>query len=309
MERFLTGDVWKQANGLAKGRNQRIACIAYVTSTILKLRKGDELFCDASTFAIQFGETSAKAIRYYFRKGVKICSVRNLHSKLFLSDKLLIIGSANLSRNSAEILTESALATTNQRAIAQAKAFCHNLALESNPLEKEEINVLLKIKVKRTGRRPGKSTKTRRKQFGNGAWFITIGPLSEKQYETYREKDEQVSDQLSSEFGIDEDDIGFITWPIKSEFAKASKPGDILLVKFNNKSNTRSEVLPPSALLRKESHGRTMLLWYDRSDFKKEMSWTDFRKALNKLDLNRISFRRTSKLGEQELEELNQIWS
>jgi hypothetical protein len=62
MEQFLTGDIWKEVNKLLTKRQKKIACIAYVTSDKLELTKGDILICDASTFAIKFGETSAKTI-------------------------------------------------------------------------------------------------------------------------------------------------------------------------------------------------------------------------------------------------------
>ena len=116
MEQFLTGDIWKGVNKLFAKRQKKIACIAYVTSDKLKLTKGDILICDASNFAIKFGMTSiAKTLDTYFKNGVELYSKENLHSKLLLTDKFLVIGSANLSKNSAEILTESSVVTQSKK--------------------------------------------------------------------------------------------------------------------------------------------------------------------------------------------------
>jgi phosphatidylserine/phosphatidylglycerophosphate/cardiolipin synthase-like enzyme len=143
MEQFLTGDIWKEVNKLLTKRQKKIACIAYVTSDKLELTKGDILICDASTFAIKFGETSAKTIETYFNRGIKVFSNQQLHSKILLTDTFLVIGSANLSKSSAERLTESSIITDSDVLISQAKAFCHNLTEESTLLGEKDIQTLL----------------------------------------------------------------------------------------------------------------------------------------------------------------------
>jgi hypothetical protein len=45
-----------------------------------------------------------------------------------------VVGSANLSKSSAERLTESSVITESDILISQAKAFCHNLTEESTLL-------------------------------------------------------------------------------------------------------------------------------------------------------------------------------
>src|SRR2546426_12755134 len=95
MENFLTGDIWREVNKLLAKRQEKIACIAYVTSDNLHLTKGDILICDASNFAIKFGETSAKTLDTYFKRGVKLFINQQLHSKLLLTDNFLVVGSAN----------------------------------------------------------------------------------------------------------------------------------------------------------------------------------------------------------------------
>lgn len=114
MDQFLTGDIWGKVNKLITGKTKKIACIAYVTSEKLYLSKGDVLVCDASEFAIKFGQTSAVTLQNYFNRGIAIYSNSQLHAKLLLTETFLAIGSANLSKSSAEKLTESSVRFHNE---------------------------------------------------------------------------------------------------------------------------------------------------------------------------------------------------
>lgn len=134
MEQFITGDIWTVVNKKLTGKQKITACIAYVTSGNLKLKKDDILVCDASSYSIKYGNTSANILDNYFKKGIKIYSNKDLHSKLLLTDQFLVIGSSNLSSNSATNLIESAVLTDNDILISQSKAFCFNLIQESTEL-------------------------------------------------------------------------------------------------------------------------------------------------------------------------------
>src|SRR5881394_1776589 len=111
MQKLLTGDIWKKVNEIVAIDQNKIVAIAYVTSVNLQLKKGDVLICNASESAIKNGETSAKTLEDYLNKGVEIYTHSTLHCKIFLSNDYLVLGSANLSNNSAERLVESAVIT------------------------------------------------------------------------------------------------------------------------------------------------------------------------------------------------------
>jgi hypothetical protein len=118
MEQLLSGDIWAQVNKILKKEKEKIACIAYVTSAELQLTKGDTLICDASTYSIKCGTTSATTLNKYYKRGVKIYCNQQLHSKLLLTDNFLVIGSANLSESSAKNLVESSIVTYNDISIS-----------------------------------------------------------------------------------------------------------------------------------------------------------------------------------------------
>ncbi len=309
MESFLTGDIWKEVNKYLTRRGKKIACIAYVTSDKLKLTKGDILICDASTFSVRFGQTSAKTIASYFNRGVKVFSNQQLHSKILLTDTFLVIGSANLSKSSAEKLTESSIITDSDILISQAKAFCHNLTEESSMLEESAIQALLKIEVVKQPKKPVVKSKIRQKKFGNRYWFVYVYPLKDRTYEKIRNSVEKTTTSISKLTKIDEDDIGFLRWKIKSKFSKTAKEGDQIILKFNNSGGTRSFIYPPSTILKKEVVDGFSYFYHDiRNSEERKVSWTMFKAFLKTNTLENRFTTRSKNILENDIVKLKPLW-
>ena len=150
MEKFITEDVWKKVNDLISNSDKKkMISIAYVTSNSLKLTKGDILICDSSDYSIRNGQTSVDVLQEYLSQGVEIYSLEQLHSKFLVSDDFLIIGSANLSKNSAENLIESAVIMNSKVLIEEAIMFFSKLMTISENISTERIRELAKIPIKR----------------------------------------------------------------------------------------------------------------------------------------------------------------
>lgn len=309
MEQFLTGDIWKEVNKLLAKRQKVIACIAYVTSDKLELKKGDTLICDASTFAIKFGETSAKTIETYFNRGVKAFSNQQLHSKILLTDTFLVIGSANLSKSSAEKLTESSIVTNSDILISQAKAFCHNLIEESTLLSENDIQLLLKIEVIKRPFKPTASSKLRQKKFGNQYWFVSASPLKEKTYYKIKNTIETTTTLISKTTKIKEDDISFLRWRGNTEFSEKAKEGDQILLKYSNSDKTRSYIYPPSTILKKQViDGFTYFYYDDRGSEDSRISWTKFQAFLKTIALQKNITTRSKTILESDMKKLKSLW-
>ena len=309
MEQFLTGDIWKKVNKLLTKRQKKIACIAYVTSDKLKLTKGDTLICDASSFSIKFGETSAKTLELYFNRGVNIYSNQQLHSKILLTDNFLVIGSANLSKSSAERLTESSVITKSDILISQAKAFCHNLTEESTLLNRKDIQSLLKIEVVKRPSKPMASSKIREKKFGNKYWFVSVFPLKESAYDKIRDNVEETTTSISKTTKIDEDDIGFLRWGVKTEFSKSAKEGDQIIIRLNNSNMTRSFFYPPSTILKKEVINGYTHFYHDESGSEeRKVSWTKFQAYLKTIDFEKNITTRSKTILENDVKILKPLW-
>jgi hypothetical protein len=309
MEQFLTGDIWKEVNKLLTKRQKKIACIAYVTSDKLELTKGDILICDASTFAIKFGETSAKTIETYFNRGIKVFSNQQLHSKILLTDTFLVIGSANLSKSSAERLTESSIITDSDVLISQAKAFCHNLTEESTLLGEKDIQTLLKIEVVKRPFKPTTNSKIRLKKFGNQYWFISAFPLKERTYDKIKDNVEKTTTSISKTTKIDEDDISFLRWRAKTEFSETAKEGDQIILRFNNSDKTRSYIYPPSTILKKQVvDGFTYFYHDNRGSEESKISWTKFQAFLKTIVLEKNITTRSKTILENDVKKLKPLW-
>lgn len=309
MEKFLTGDIWKEVNKLFKKGQNKFACIAYVTSDKLELSKGDTLICDASTFAIKFGETSAKTLNTYFTKGVRLLSNSTLHSKLLLTDKFLVIGSANLSKSSAEKLTESSVVTDNDILLSQAKAFCYNLTEESTVLTRQDIDTLLKIEVVKRPFKPTEKSKTRQKKFGDKYWFISASALSERTYNKIKDNVESTTTKIAERENIDEDNISFLRWRTKTEFSDTAKEGDQIILKFNNDDKTRSYIYPPSTILEKQIIDGFVYFYHDdRHSGKNKIGWTKFKAFIKSIELDKPITTRTKVISKADIEKLKPLW-
>lgn len=310
MEQFLTGDIWKEVNKLFKKGQKKFACIAYVTSDKLELSKGDTLICDASTFAIKFGETSAKTLNTYFSKGVRLLSNSELHAKLLLTDKFLVIGSANLSKSSAEKLIESSVITDNDILLSQAKAFCYNLVEESTRLTKNDIEALLKIEVVKRPHKPTTKSKTRQKKFGNKYWFISASALGERTYNKIKDTVESTTAEIAERENIDEENIRFLRWRTKTEFSDAAKEGDQIILKFNNDDKTRSYVYPPSTILERQVKNGFVYFYHDyRNSGKNKVGWTRFKNFIKDIQLDKPISTRTKIISETDIKKLKPLWT
>ena len=150
MEKFITEDIWNEVNNLISNSDKKkMISIAYVTSNSLKLTKGDMLICDASDYSIINGQTSVDILQEYLSQGVEIYSLDQLHSKFLVSEDFLIIGSANLSKNSAENLIESAVIMDSKVLIEEAILFFTKLITISENISAERIRELAEIPIKR----------------------------------------------------------------------------------------------------------------------------------------------------------------
>jgi hypothetical protein len=293
MEQFLTGDIWRAVNRILKKKQKKIACIAYVTSDNLHLTKGDVLICDASQYSIKFGETSARTIDSYFKRGVRIYSNQNLHSKLLLTDRFLVIGSANLSRSSAERLTESSVVTNNEILISQTKAFCHNLIEESDQLTSKEIGSLLKIKVVKRPVKPSNKSKLRTKKFGSRIWVLPISDIKKRISDAEIEFVEDAESELKNEY------ISYIRMKGKSSFRSMAKEGDQFIKIWTNDSKSRRYIYPLNTVLLVQRNKNWTRYYYDETKTEgKKTAWSKFLSIIDRLGLERniskFSFREIS---------------
>lgn len=139
---FLNNEaLWKSISELTTKAKRVDAAIAYFGqggASLLRLRRGHRLVVDMSPTTVKAGSTDPREIEKLFKRGVEVFTRRNLHAKVLVADKTLITGSANVSRNSHNILDEAALLTTDTAAVRRAREFIQRLCTE--PVRAEYID-------------------------------------------------------------------------------------------------------------------------------------------------------------------------
>jgi hypothetical protein len=126
-------ELWTKLQSVVKESDHVHAAIAYLGTggaKLLRFGRGDKLVVDLSAPTVQAGATNPHEIGKLMRRGVQVFTRRNLHAKLIVTNTLLIVGSANASRNSQHMLDEAALVTSEPAAIRRAHEFVARLCTE-----------------------------------------------------------------------------------------------------------------------------------------------------------------------------------
>jgi hypothetical protein len=194
--------------------------------------------------------------------------------------------------------------------LSQAKAFCFNVAQESTLIGRSEINSLLKIKVVKRPFKPIATSRIRKKKFGDRYWFVSASPLSDRAYEKIKNKVEKTTTEISRSENIEEDDIGFLRWRVKTEFSMNAIEGDQVILKFSNESRTRSDIYPPSSILKKEVVDGFTYFYHDaRNSEERKIPWTKFQLAVRNLNIEKQITTRTKTISVDDMVKLKALWN
>lgn len=142
-------------------RRAVVAVVAYIgvdAPSVMPLKRGDILVCDASPLSIKSNRTSADALAKYHRRGVTVFSMSGLHAKVIATSTWAWVGSANASENSEKNLEEAAVRITKDAAKRMLK-WAQGLASEDRELELTDIRELQKIPRDKIQSGPRKETR------------------------------------------------------------------------------------------------------------------------------------------------------
>src|SRR5262249_31314337 len=110
---------------------------------LLRLPSRSRLVVDASEAAVKNGQTHPADLQRMRRQKIAVYSVPILHAKVFAFDKAVFIGSANVSKHSANLLQEAIVRVSDAAVVGAARGFVKNLCLEL--LGPEELKRLQKL--------------------------------------------------------------------------------------------------------------------------------------------------------------------
>ena len=227
MIRFLGDNIWDDIGRLAKRSGRKYAAVAYVTTgATLQFGKGDLLIVDASDHAIKTGQTSAPVLGKAFRAGAEIYSNRNLHAKLFLFDRIAVIGSGNVSEFSRLYLFEAAIMTDHPAVVSPARAYVEDLKHQSKRVNARFIARILSIKVVRPWRRlffPPKRVKPPIRPTRHRTWLIGVKELDENRYrdeQRFVNRGEQAAEKRKARKS---NTVGWLRWTGRTRFRRSRR--------------------------------------------------------------------------------------
>lgn len=299
MQKILSNGLWAELRKRAQKARSRKAAIAYVTSDLLGLKRGDTLVVDASHRAIQNGETDAPLLRRFQKRGVQLYSC--LHAKILLIDDVGVVSSGNMSSNSAHRLVEAGLLSDHRSVVASIASLIEQLVLQSSPpLSKARIAALCKLEVIRRGRWHGRS-KTRITKLGNRTWIVGIRELKKDAPPTEQKLIDNAMRSLRE--NEHEDDLAWIKWGTRDSFARNCRAGDSLIQVWRSSEASRPSAVYRSApVLLKQSTKNWIRFYIPESQARNsEMGWGQFQRMLRQLGYRRRVSARTVHLVEPDM--------
>ena len=253
--RFIAnGELWGALHDhVAKEKGVR-AAVAYFGrngANLLQLKKGDTIVVDVSLGAVRQGVTDPRALRTLMRRGVTVFSRPSLHAKFVVAGRTLIASSANVSRNSREILDEAGIMTTDPAAVLRAADFFEKLCTE--PVGKKYLAQCIKeyrppkfkAAVERVARK-GRSKRITEAKL----WFVgglVALDLSDKDRASMDKLERRAEKNLKTPANTE---IRWIRYGKRPKFLRAIRLGD-WVVDCMKDGNTR-EVGPPARVLSEE---------------------------------------------------------
>jgi hypothetical protein len=314
---LINDDIWRTLPEVIKTSRHIDAAIAYFGhdgARLFPLRRGDRLVVDMSPATVKAGSTDPHEIEKLIRRGVQVFTRRNLHAKIVIADRKVLVGSANVSKNSRDILDEAAILTDDPIIARRAKEFLNRICIE--PVLPEYLAECKSIyKPPRfISKRSTKGKRTRRAAHAK-LWLVNLVDylsFPDSEIEAFEKSKDKALALLKN---TPQSMLSTFHWPHKPKMADELEAGDWIIQCIRHKDKSIS-VCPPACLIFVDHYIRNLQgkeryvfhLKYPKRGEK--MSWTKFRKALNSTLKIESSQPRTMAVRETEkADDLLRLWT
>lgn len=146
MSRLLTHGIWARISHLCKARGPRFVAVPFIGSGAarrLPLKKGDMLVCRCDEASVKVGVVDPRELGKYLRRGVRVFAAANLHAKVFVFPRSVVVGSSNVSASSESVLIEAGIEDSSATVVSHAREFVRGLA--SDEVGSEFVRRLLPL--------------------------------------------------------------------------------------------------------------------------------------------------------------------
>lgn len=288
---LINEDIWKTIPRIIKASKHTDVVVAYLGtdgSQLLPLKKGDRLVVDMSIATVKAGATNPHEIEKLIKRGVKVFSRRNLHAKIIVTDKEVLTGSANVSKNSRDTLEEAAILTDDRIALQRAKKFIDQICTE--PVLPKYLKECIKsYRPPRVGgKQVGTKGMSRRAKHAKLriVSLIDYANFPENEIEAY-EKSERKAEKLIKD--KKQSVLDSFRWSHKPKMADDLEQGDWVIQCIEHEDKSIS-VHPPAQLILLDHYVRDKKTGKERYIFHLEspnggqkIDWKIFRKKLNSI--------------------------
>ena len=318
--RFVSNnELWNEIhNHVSKAKHVR-AAIAYLGqkgADLLHLTKGNKLVVDMSLGAVSQGVTDPREIRKLMNRGVKVFSRGSLHAKFMVIDKTLITSSANVSKNSNQVLDEAGVITNDPAAIRRATDFFERLCTE--PIREHYLKECIKAyrppQFKAAKGFVGKRRKRSHRIVQAKLWFV--GGLEELELS---EEDEASIERVKkrAEGKLKEPDKTYVSWirySRRPRFLDQIQVGD-WVIECTSDGKTRYISPPAQALAEdtwKSKRGKNYdMFMLEAPNAGETMSLSEFRRKVRLLEpgLNRNNPRSRPIENNVHADEILKLWT
>lgn len=285
---LINEDLWATIPKIIKASNHTDVVVAYLGtdgSKLLPLKKGDRLVVDMSIATVKAGATNPHEVEKLIKRGVQVFTRRNLHAKIVVSDKEVLTGSANISKNSRDTLDEAAILTNDRIALERAKNFIKQICTE--PVLPEYLKECIKSyrPPRISGKHIGAKVESRRVKHSKLRIISLIDyasfPESENEnFELSLKKAEKLLKAKELSF------VESFRWTGKPKMADELEQGDWVIQCVKHSDKTISVYSPAQLILidhyTYNKSGKERYVFHLESPKSgQEMDWKIFRKKLN----------------------------
>lgn len=247
--KFLSDNIWRTIKTLSdKSRKTKVAVAYFGTGAtkLFKLKQGDILLVAMTIGNVKAGQVNPSEIEILFKRGVQIFTLTNLHSKIFLFDKSVIVGSTNASYNSVDTLIEAGVFTDDKKAIKDADNF-----FKDNCVEKVDAAYIKLCKKKYNAPKffGAKSKLTKRNFKGQFSplWVLSTSEIGKEYPSDVKLYDKKLPVFQSKLKNKKKYEVEKIRFPLKSRVISNIKTGDIIIQIFCHK--VKADVYEPCRVL------------------------------------------------------------
>jgi len=291
--KLLQESLWPTITRLARESKHRHVVVAYLgrgASSLLPLKKGDDLIIDMSQGALTTGQTNPDEVEKYVKKGVNVYTCSNLHIKMYIFDNVVIVASANISKHSRSNLIELGLLCKDRNVLTHALGLVKYLQVE--PVTPEYIKLCKKLykppqighfKAKKKGVAPTHSR----------LWILGVSPvdLCEEEDRLCKIQEKKALRKVKDAKHFE---INSIRWSGRSKVITDIKEGDLVVQIWTDKGETK--VYPPSRVVqitkyRSFDRKKTprAFIHVEEPKHLRPLTWQYFKKTIVNAGLHRIS--------------------